>query len=208
MCALTRRSSSTLNVRQLEAAVLGVGRREVRRRARWQRDHAGVDDAHVANVNAERLRDPLALDAVGAGEHAQEHLPRQVGERGREAIVEAALLGHDAGQVEELPPRGRDAAVFVADRAPHHREQHVPDVEHPIAFHRAEAAGFAQHRIAIEQAREHGRERGNYELGRGLRVDWRGHRQPHAATRWAPLQPPEITPLLSDCRCVRDKLDA
>jgi hypothetical protein len=170
----------------------------VRRRARWQRDHAGVDDPHVANVNAERLRNPPALDSVGAGENAQELLPRQVGERGREAIVEAALLGHEAGQVEELPARGRDAAVLVADRAPHHREQHVPDVERPITLHRAQAAGFEQQRIAIEQTREDGRQRGNN--GWGLRVVWCWHRQPHPATRLPPLQPVEITPLLTDCR--------
>lgn len=191
----------------LEASVLGVGRREVRGRARWQRDHAGVDHPHVANVNAERLRDPPALDSVGAGENAQELLPRQVGKRGCEPIIEAALLGlgHDAGQVEELPSRGRDAAVLVSDRASNHCEQHVPDVEHPIALHRAEAPGFEQQCIAIEQPREDGHQRGNY--GRGLRVVWCRHRQPHPATRSARFNPPEITPFLTDCRWSHRKYD-
>lgn len=134
----------------------------MRRGALGQRDHAGINDAHVSNVNAERIGDHFALDAVGAGKHAQERLPGQVGQRRSEAIVEAALLGHDAGQIEELPSRGRDAAVFVANGAANHREQHVRDVEHSIALHRAEAASFEQQRVAIKQTREDGGERGSY----------------------------------------------
>jgi len=74
-----------------------------------------VDQPGREPVNTERLCDPPALDPVGAAENAQELLPRQVRERRRETIIEAALRGHEA--VEELPSSGRDAAVLVADRA-------------------------------------------------------------------------------------------
>src|SRR5690606_24164921 len=137
------------------------------------------------NTNAECLGHRFALNAVGAGEHTQEHLPRDIGERGREPIVEAALLGHHAGQVEELAPRRRDAAMLVADRASDERDQHIPAVEQPIALHGAEATRQREQRIAIEQAREHRGDRANY--GWGLRVGSCWHRKPHAATRMAPL---------------------
>lgn len=178
--------------------MLGVRRRELCRGARRQGDNARIDDAHVANTNAECLGHRLPLDAIGAGEHAQEHLPRHIRERGREPIVEAAFLGHHASQVEELAPCRRDAAMLVSDRATDEREQDVPDVEQPIALHGAEATRQREQRIAIEQAREHRGDRGMD--GRGLRAVACRHREPHAATRAAPLQPCEITPFLTDCR--------
>ena len=88
-------SSGSLRCRASSSSMSAAGARP------GSANHAGVDDAHVADVNAECLRGHLALDSIGAGDNAQEHLPRQVGERGREAIVEAALLGHEAGQVED-----------------------------------------------------------------------------------------------------------
>ena len=56
--------------------------------------------------------------------------------------------------------------------------------EQPEVFWQRQQAAIRS-RIAIEQASENVRQRGNYEWG--LRVDWRGHWKPHAATRSAPL---------------------
>jgi len=50
----------------------------------------------------------------------------------------------------------------VADRAPAHREAGTSQTWSDRSRSRAEAAGFEQQRFAIEQAREDGRQRGNY----------------------------------------------
>jgi len=82
MGALTRTSSSTLNVAVILKPPCLESLDGKCAAARWRRDHAGVDDPHVANANAnaERLRDPPALDSMGNDLTRQRLVASQTGE--------------------------------------------------------------------------------------------------------------------------------
>jgi hypothetical protein len=125
-----------------------------------QRDRTGIDDTNVAHVNAQRAGHRLALDPVGVREHLQEHLPAQVRQARGQPIVEAALLGHEPGQILELPACGRHAPVLVAHRAANQREHDVERMLRAQPRDGTELIGAGQDPIAVDELGEQGRDRG------------------------------------------------
>ncbi len=187
--------------RQLEASVGVAGRGQHLDGGGRQRDLAAVYGEHVEDTGpAEHLGEGFpAFERAGA-ERAQEEPAHQLGHLDGEAIIEAALLGHEAGDaIKETPGRG-DTALFVSKGAAHQGESEVLGVDLAEAGDRAAIAGPGEDRVAVEDGLEQFDQRGSH--GRGLfeeGLSLERQRLPRRGPIFNALQLHQIS--LTDCAC-------